>query len=501
MVRASLPPMRALAASAGADVVYTEAVVAKALRGCTVSEVDAQGRDDCAVLAGGDEGPQPPPEPAGEEPPGQRFWLFSKTGNGSAGSRGRPVLLLEQGLPPEPSAASACPVIVQLAAADLESLSAAVELIGPYCSGIDLNFGCTKDFAAQGGMGARMLGSRELMARMVRDARRLLPPGRTVSAKIRLLGTTGETADLVEALGTAGASAVAIHCRRAEDDRDKVEADWDEFFRVTEECCRRFARLSGASAGASADPSFADFPSGPGGCGAQDESCKPSDALCAPVILIANGGLILPEDILRFYRGAELCRARVLLQARRTGCDLALHHAVSALGIDTPIMLARGALRNPGIFSVARQIRGDLEAALREAVGQARGLSALAQSESNWRAFLTPQCVEEAFSRVTVPPEPDFLSYLRSLASFGATLRLPRLATKATLQYSLSYNRRWPPRFRDSASLVDLLSRVSAAGIPQELLAALASLDEPQGLGHCGPDPGSKPDPVFTPTN
>ena len=173
MVRANSTPLRILALDYGADVVYSEELIARRLELCTRKEneelktidfVDASGKTTCLRV-----------DPVREK---------NK-------------------------------LVVQLGAAEGECASRAAAVVADVACGVDLNMGCPKPFSTGGGMGQALLKDGERAASIVKSLRRTLPASVAVTCKIRLLPEISETCDLIRQLHAAGAVAVALHCRYA----------------------------------------------------------------------------------------------------------------------------------------------------------------------------------------------------------------------------------------------------------------------------------------------
>ena len=116
-------------------------------------------------------------------------------------------------------------LIVQLGAVHAEAaLRALAILISPDdptrdgIVGIDLNMGCPKRCAEAEGSGSSLFADEARAQAMVRAVRTALPACIALSCKIRLIsnGRT-ETLRRVRGLVSAGAQAVAVHCRRPEE--------------------------------------------------------------------------------------------------------------------------------------------------------------------------------------------------------------------------------------------------------------------------------------------
>ena len=173
MVRANSTPLRILALDYGADIVYSEELIARRLELCTRKEneelktidfVDASGKTTCL--------------------------------------RVDPVREKDR-------------LVVQLGAAEGECASRAAAVVADVACGVDLNMGCPKPFSTGGGMGQALLKDGERAASIVKSLRRTLPASVAVTCKIRLLPEISETCDLIRQLHSAGAVAVALHCRYA----------------------------------------------------------------------------------------------------------------------------------------------------------------------------------------------------------------------------------------------------------------------------------------------
>lgn len=116
-------------------------------------------------------------------------------------------------------------VVVQLGAAEAGVALRAAQVVESAVCGIDLNMGCPKHFSVSGGMGAALLRKPETAADIVRTLRRNLSV--PVTAKVRLLDTTQETLDLCRVLEQAGVAAIGIHAR-LKDDRPRHPAKWEQ---------------------------------------------------------------------------------------------------------------------------------------------------------------------------------------------------------------------------------------------------------------------------------
>jgi tRNA-dihydrouridine synthase 2 len=185
--------------------------------------------------------------------------------------------------------------VLQLGTADdILAVNAANKLVN-YVSEININMGCPKPFSIQGGMGAALLSNPEKATKIVRALRTELPTDTPVTCKIRYLGEGSDsshvsikrTSEFIKALSDAGADAIIIHMR-TKPMRPREPAVWDKFTDLVE-------------------------------------------TLTVDVPIVANGDFFDRTRIEEF-------KSRVTQQLRgREWCN--------------SVMIARGALWNPSIFS------------------------------------------------------------------------------------------------------------------------------------------------------
>ncbi|MGN6525135.1 MAG: tRNA dihydrouridine synthase [Burkholderiaceae bacterium] len=111
------------------------------------------------------------------------------------------------------------PVRPQLLGSDPVALAdnaAAIAALG--ADGVDLNFGCPAKVVNRHGGGASLLQEPELLARIVAEVRRAVPPALPVSAKMRLgFEDASRTVDCARALAAGGASEIVVHARTKAD--------------------------------------------------------------------------------------------------------------------------------------------------------------------------------------------------------------------------------------------------------------------------------------------
>jgi tRNA-dihydrouridine synthase 2 len=110
--------------------------------------------------------------------------------------------------------------VLQLGTADGVLASKAAVTVLDYVSEVNVNMGCPKSFSVQGGMGASLLKKPELACDIVKTLRETLPVDIPVTCKIRLIGDISQpsqiiknTTEFIQGLTSAGASAVTIHMR------------------------------------------------------------------------------------------------------------------------------------------------------------------------------------------------------------------------------------------------------------------------------------------------
>lgn len=117
------------------------------------------------------------------------------------------------------------PLFAQLAGHDPATVLAAARQVEEHVDAVDLNFGCPQGIARKGRYGAFLLDEPDVMEALVRTlSTELQVP---VTAKLRLLPSLEESLSLCERLERAGASAIAIHGRTREQNKQYCgAADW-----------------------------------------------------------------------------------------------------------------------------------------------------------------------------------------------------------------------------------------------------------------------------------
>ncbi|TMW55201.1 hypothetical protein Poli38472_013092 [Pythium oligandrum] len=115
-------------------------------------------------------------------------------------------------------------VVFQIGTADPILALKAAEHVAQDVASIDINMGCPKHFSIQGGMGVALMKKPDVACDIVKTLSRNL--NIPVSAKIRIFEDSQATIDFAKALENAGAVAVGVHGRRA-DERPVDDAHWD----------------------------------------------------------------------------------------------------------------------------------------------------------------------------------------------------------------------------------------------------------------------------------
>jgi tRNA-dihydrouridine synthase 2 len=116
------------------------------------------------------------------------------------------------------------PSIFQIGSSDAVTALKAAEIVSRDVNGIDLNMGCPKHFSVHAGMGAALLTNVEKATEILSTLNRNL--NNSITCKIRLKSTVAETVDLLKSLESTGIKAVTIHCRMTHE-RPHHPAHWD----------------------------------------------------------------------------------------------------------------------------------------------------------------------------------------------------------------------------------------------------------------------------------
>lgn len=121
--------------------------------------------------------------------------------------------------------------IVQLGAANSSTALDAATVLAKDVAGFDLNCGCPKHFSVQGNMGAALLKTPETIQDIVQTLERNVD--KPVTIKIRLLEKDSDTVEIIRRAEHVGARAVAIHARFVHE-RPRDRAHWDRLAQVIE---------------------------------------------------------------------------------------------------------------------------------------------------------------------------------------------------------------------------------------------------------------------------
>lgn len=105
------------------------------------------------------------------------------------------------------------PLVVQLAANNVDDFIDATKLLYPYADGIDLNCGCPQRWAMKDGYGCALLSKPEIIYNLVKGVRNALPSSFSVSVKIRLLKELRKTIETCKQLEQCGVNFLTVHGR------------------------------------------------------------------------------------------------------------------------------------------------------------------------------------------------------------------------------------------------------------------------------------------------
>lgn len=210
MVRASTTPLRALAISHGASLVYTEELVDRSISSSERIVNAELGTIDYRV-------------------PKHTYSL--KVQKRMAADKDNPDTVNGAVLLRIDPTVEHNKLIFQVGTGESNlALEAASKVIRDV-NGIDINMGCPKKFSVSGGMGSALLSDTERACDIISTLRRNLP--KPVSAKIRLLHPEDPrpTIDFVKALISSGANAITIHGRIVGDESHTM-ARWTTLVEV-----------------------------------------------------------------------------------------------------------------------------------------------------------------------------------------------------------------------------------------------------------------------------
>jgi len=183
MVRAGTLPLRLLALRYGADIVYTEEIIAKKMLTCRRVENHVLNTIDFVCET--------------EKKPVLRTCSLDH------------------------------PVSFQMGTADAVTALKAATMVYRDVDAIDVNMCCPIHFSISGGMGAALLSKPEVAKDILSTLVRNLPSDIPVTCKIRLLPSIQETLDFARVVEGTGIRALAIHARRVPE-RRRDNPHWDE---------------------------------------------------------------------------------------------------------------------------------------------------------------------------------------------------------------------------------------------------------------------------------
>lgn len=216
MVRASTTPLRTLALSHGASLVYTEELIDRSITSPTERYVNEElGTIDYRV-----------PKHTYSAKVQRRMENDvdnPDSANGAVLLRIDPMIERHK-------------LIYQMGTGEPNlALNAALTVIQDV-DGIDVNMGCPKKFSVSGGMGSELLSDTKRACDIISTLRRNIGCNKPVSAKIRLLDEElpQPTIDFVRALVQSGANAIAIH-GRIRGDESHIMARWETLIHVVRE--------------------------------------------------------------------------------------------------------------------------------------------------------------------------------------------------------------------------------------------------------------------------
>jgi tRNA-dihydrouridine synthase 2 len=212
MVRVSHLPFRMFCAEQGADVVFSEEIVAAKLQHCVLERRDYAWPSFEAILSPG----IPPPDVSTLAV--DEFVTYEAFKN----SRKRSIVFqtVRHG--------EGCPIVLQLGAADPHVAARAALVVCEHVDGIDVNMGCPKKFSVQNGMGAALMTDPQRAGAILKAVNEAVnSPERVerrggrrvpISFKTRLFHEVLESVShlsgvIAAAGGPSVVHAVTLHCR------------------------------------------------------------------------------------------------------------------------------------------------------------------------------------------------------------------------------------------------------------------------------------------------
>ena len=209
MVRISTLGFRLLCAKYGADVVYSEEIIANKLRLCN-RETRKLSSDEINSF-----------NLACVSPNSHLIEYVTYDKRRSGENRSIVFSTFSSG--------EGVPVILQIGASSPEIALDAARLVENDVDGIELNMGCPKSFSTDQGMGAALMDHPENAAAILTGlVENLSIP---VSVKTRLMPNIEESIALLRTLDRTGVHAITLHCRQRSH-RYSTPADYAEFCRI-----------------------------------------------------------------------------------------------------------------------------------------------------------------------------------------------------------------------------------------------------------------------------
>jgi tRNA-dihydrouridine synthase 2 len=178
MVRMNTLPLRLLARAMGADVLYSEELIAQKLKKCQRIE---NKQLNCIQF------------------------LNNSSGNNIDRSNNDNQQVIF-------STYSNEPVVLQLGVSNSVDAIECGNIIANDVKAIDINCGCPKHFSLQGGMGAALLSKPVILADILSSLKRNFNVA--ITCKIRLLDDLKDTVELIRRIESCGVAAIGIHARR-----------------------------------------------------------------------------------------------------------------------------------------------------------------------------------------------------------------------------------------------------------------------------------------------
>ncbi|KAI5815746.1 dihydrouridine synthase [Pyronema omphalodes] len=129
------------------------------------------------------------------------------------------------------------PLVVQFGASNALDFARAAEMVAPYCDGVNLNCGCPQSWAISEGVGCALMRKPELVAQMVREAKKRTGKEFCISVKMRIHADLEETKRWVQIVEAAGPDYITVHGRtRNMRSSEPVKLDGVKLVKETASC-------------------------------------------------------------------------------------------------------------------------------------------------------------------------------------------------------------------------------------------------------------------------